>query len=100
MIMWTTFRVLFSRVIRILMPWIMSEAGKFTAKYWEEAKAAVRKIEETSDLKGREKFEYACKALIILLKDRGAEYMEYCVQDAIQSAFGALYKELHEKKGK
>jgi len=98
--MWTTFRVFLSGALRAviyaLMAWLKSEAGKFAAEYFRDAQEIVREMAGKEDLTGKEKFEYACKALIIKLKEKGIEYKDHWIHDAIQTAYGALYEELHK----
>ena len=98
--MWTSLRVFFSGALRAviyaLLEWLKSEAAKFTAEYFDDAKKIVLELASNTDLDGREKFDYACKSLTILLKDKGIKYKDHWIHDAIQTAYGALYKELHK----
>ena len=100
--MWTGFRVLLSGALRVvvkaLLVWLKSEAAKFTAEYIADAQDIVRSVAINKQMSGREKFDFACDELVKKLKDKGLKYKDHWVHDAVQTAYSALYGELHKEK--
>ena len=100
--MWTTLRLFISgslrRLVVALVPFLKTQAAKFTADYFDDARAIVKELAACEQLTGREKFDTACDKLAALVRDKCAVYRDHWLHTAIQAGYDALKEELEAAK--